>query len=147
MKKCCLHLQIVICFVASLMLRVPLMLVTVAETDGEFESVLPKIPSIGPYRLDVCGNQTCHIQGAAIVDPQKLPAGLAGLRKICLIRVHPLHASGVHVICNLRTEVIEDAPGPYLLHDILIFFRVEDFEAQGVFEVAEGVLLVPPKVV
>lgn len=47
------NLQIVICFAVSLKSRVPLMLVTVVETDGEFESVLPNTPSIGPYRLDV----------------------------------------------------------------------------------------------
>jgi len=48
---------------------------------------------------------------------------------------------------NGGTEVMQDGPHPYFLYDVIIFFGMKGFEAQGIFEIPERIFLVPPHMV
>ena len=52
-----------------------------------------------------------------------------------------------HVYGYFHTEIMQDRPCPYLLDRIFVFLGMEGFQAQGIFQVTVGSLLIPPHMV
>lgn len=63
------------------------------------------------------------------MNPQEIPVGLKCFRKIHLVLIFCIAPADFHSRYDGSAEVMQNGACPYLLYDVLIFFRVECFEA------------------
>ena len=86
--------------------------------------------SSGPDWFNVLSNQALHIHFCfAVMDPQEVPAGFESFREVHLIFIFCIAGVDVHSGYDGGAEVVQDGTRPYFLYDVLIFFRMECFEA------------------
>ena len=102
----------------------------------------------GPDGFGILGYQTFHIHFCpAVMDPQEISTGFKSLRKVYLVFIFSSAAVNRYSRYDGGAKVVQDGTRPYLLYDILIFFGVERFQAQRIFQVTECIFFAPSEVV
>ena len=118
-----------------------LSLSSITEAEWKLKPMLAREGSSRPDRFNVLSDQALHIHFCyTIMDAKKITACLTRFWKIHLIFIHCVLLLYHHFGSNGWTEVMKYGPSPDLLHDILIFLRVETREAKWIFEVPKRIL-------
>lgn len=116
----------------------------ITKADRKFEPCLTCEGSAGPDWLNILSDQALHIQCCdPIMYSQKVPACFDCFRVVDLIYILRVSFRDFYLHGYFCGKIIQDCPCPYFLHNVFIFFRMECFEAQRVFQVAESGFLIP----